>query len=294
MRSGPKAILYQSCLYRTSELVWIKVAPLEPWRQAVRWSLIACGLAFFVVMAQAKGTWINAEGLLGLLAWHVGYCLQPEVRLGSSGDLQESYEARGGSGSSTTFRQWVNALSESDNECKVQSTHYQHWFNLERIAWAGGCWLVEWYPLVLAPVFLAYHWVLGQEWVSQIANQPMVSDIHLFTFENSSSFVHFLCWLISFLGVAAWATSVKQGVEVRASGGLFDRFALNSNERKVFYDRLAGHHLASPPEKVKVASLPQPAPVALAPKSEPAPAPKVDLDPSADEQAPPVPVEANL
>lgn len=277
MRSGPKAILYQSTLFRTSELVWVKVAPLPPWRELIRWSLVAGGLAFYLVVASAKGSYYNVEGFLGLLAWHVGYYLQSEVRLASTGDLQESYEGRGGSGSPNTFRQWVVALSESEDESKFLGARYQHWFNLKRIAWAGPCFLVEWYPLILIPVFLGYRWLLT---VTIPFNNEILSEIHFLTFEQSTGFVHFLCWLIAFLGLAGWATSLHPGVEVRASGGLSDRIALTSADRSRFLDELAG--LGTVVASLVVA----PAPVAVLPTPPLAAAPAVKEEPVAEATPP--------
>lgn len=238
MRSGPKAILYQSILFRTSELVWVKVAPLSPLRELIRWSLVAAGLAFFVVVANAKGSYMNLEGFLGLLAWHVGYHLQGDVRLASTGDLQESYEGRGGSGSPKTFRQWVTALSEGENECKLLGKGYQHWINLQRVAWAGPCFLVNWYGLILVPTFLGYRWLItrGMPWEHDILTQA-----HVLTFENSTGFVHFLCYLIAFLGVAACITSMGYGVQIRACGGLTDTISLSGADRSRLLEQLAGN-----------------------------------------------------
>lgn len=278
MRSGPKAIKYQSTLFRTSELVWVKVAPLPPWRQAIRWTLIGCGLAFFFVMASAKGSWQNVEGLLGLLAWHVGYWLQSEVRLASSGDLPESYQERGGEGQSKTFRGWVSALSEGENECKVVSRHYQHWFNLDRIAWIRSCIVIEPYPLILLPVFLGYLWLIQQNFDID-PNLPVLSDVRFLTFEGSTAFLHFLCWLISFLGLAGTLTSLSAGVEVRASGGLSDRFALSRRECQLLMDRLAG--------------LSEPAPVVASPPVTAPPAPVEVQKPAAPPPAPPPPPKSD-
>lgn len=237
MRSGPKAILYQSTLFRTSELVWVKVAPLAPWRELIRWSLVAAGFAFYLIVAEAKGSYWNIEGFLGLLAWHVGYYIQSEVRLASSGDLQESYESRGGGGSAKTFRQWVSALSEGEDECKLNSARYQHWFNLDRIAWAGPCWLVQWYPLILIPVFLCYRWLIT---VELPFHHAILDEVHFLTFDASTGFVNFLCVLIAFLGFAGWATSISPGVSVRACGGLQDQVAMSGADRDLFLHRLAG------------------------------------------------------
>lgn len=283
MRSGPKAILYQSTLFRTSELVWVKVAPLAPWRELIRWSLVAAGFAFFLIVAEAKTSYWNVEGFLGLLAWHVGYYIQSEVRLASTGDLQESYESRGGGGSTKTFRQWVSALSEGQNECKLKSSRYDHWFNLERIAWAGPCWLVEWYPLVLIPVFLCYRWLITLE--LPFHNQ-ILDEVHFLTFESSTGFVNFLCLLIAFLGLAGWATSISPGVNVRACGGLEDQVAMSGADRDLFLNRLAGlgdAPVARPqPAAAKVQEEPLPPPAAPAPAVAPAP-PTTEPEPQAAE-----------
>jgi hypothetical protein len=270
MRSGPKAILYQSTLFRTSELVWVKVAPLPPWREVVRWGLVAAGFAFYLIVASAKDSYYNLEGFLGLLAWHVGYHIQSEVRLASSGDLQESYETRGGGGATRTFRQWVSALSEGDDECKLQTSRYQHWFNLQRIAWAGPCWLVEWYPLILIPVFLGYRWLIAQNFPG--LHGPVIDDIHFLSFEASTGFVSFLCMLIALLGFAGWATSIHPGVTVRACGGLEDRVALTASDRDQLLNRLAGleERVSRPAAPVIPQAVTPPPP----PKEEPAPPPQ--------------------
>lgn len=275
MRSGPKAILYQSTLFRTSELVWVKVAPLAPWRELIRWGLVAAGFAFFLIVASAKDSYYNLEGFLGLLAWHVGYHIQSEVRLASSGDLQESYEGRGGWGATKTFRQWVSALSEGENECKLETKRYQHWFNLDRIAWAGPCWLVEWYPLILIPVFLGYRWLIAQEFPA--LHSQVLDEIHFLSFEASTSFVSFLCMLIAFLGFAGWATSIHPGLSVRACGGLEDQIALTSADRQEFLDRLAGLGEVARPAAVKVVppvSAPAPTPPPAPPVKEETPEPQ--------------------
>jgi len=265
MRSGPKAILYQSTLFRTTELVWVKVAPLAPWRELIRWGLVGCGLAFYMAIASAKDSYLNIEGFLGLLAWHVGYYLQPDVRLASTGDLQESYEGRGGSGSARTFRQWVSALSEGENECKLRSQRYQHWINLQRVAWAGPCWIVEWYPLVLVPVFLGYKWILAN--FKLPFENAILSDMHLLTFENPTGWVHFLCLLIAFLGLAGWLTSISPGAEVRACGGLTDRFALSGTDRQRFFEQLAGNQRPAQAEENPPASVPTPPQLASTPSA---------------------------
>lgn len=279
MRSGPKAILYQSTLFRTSELAWVKVAPLSIPREIIRWGLIACGLAFFITVASAKDSYKNLEGLLGLLAWHVGYWLQPDNRLASSGDLQESYEGRGGSGAPKTFRQWIGALSEGPNECKLRSPRYEYWFNLDRISWASPCLIADFYPLVLLPVFLGYRWLIAQGFdVASYAD--ILQDISLLRFEHSTDFVSFLCLLISLLGVAAWITSFSYGTVVRASGGLTDRFSMSAVDRTRFFDRLAGHGvepqsaapLAARSESV---ATPTPAPKPPEPVAPPPPPPAV-------------------
>lgn len=272
MRSGPKAILYQSTLFRTSELVWVKCAPLSPIRELIRWSLVAVGLGFYVVVANAKGSYLNLEGFLGLLAWHVGYHLQGDVRLASTGDLQESYEGRGGGGSVKTFRQWVTALSEGPDECKLQGKGYQHWINLKRVAWAAPCFLMNSYGLILVPVFLGYRWLITK---GLPFDHEILREAHVLIWENSTSFVHFLCYLIAFLGVAAWLSSLGYGVQIRACGGLTDTIALSGADRNRFLEQLAGNAggaAAPAPEPVRAPAVPVPKDD-LPPKKEPAPPP---------------------
>lgn len=281
MRSGPKAILYQSTLFRTSELAWVKVAPLSIVREIIRWGLIACGLAFFVSVASAKGSYKNLEGLLGLLAWHVGYWLQPDNRLASTGDLQESYEGRGGSGAPTTFRQWVGALSEGPDECKIEGGRYAYWFNLHRLSWASPCMLVDFYPLILVPVFLGYRWVI-QQGFDLTKHASVLEEISFLQFDNSISVVGLLCVAIAILGIAATISSFGPGVQIRASGGLTDRFSMSQAHRTLFFERLAGHGYVStdavPPVVAApvvaapvVVRAPEPPPPVVVPPARPAP-----------------------
>lgn len=291
MRSGPKAILYQSALFRTSELVWVKVAPLPVWRQVVRWLLILSGFLFFYVVAEAKDTFRNVEGLLGLLAWHVGYHMQSDVRIASSGDLQESYENRGGSGNSKTFGSWVEALSEGADEGKLKSSGYSYWFNFARIAWAQPCFLADWYPMVLAPVFLGYRTLIQHEW--NLDKVMVLREFAFLEWKFSIGTVEMMCWAIAVLGLIAGLSSFAQGVELRACGGLTDRFRLNAAGRKAFFEQLAGLNDSAPSRAVEVPVVPmveQPIVVPAAPVAavEP-PAPMTPVEVARPVVTPPAP-----
>jgi len=267
MRSGPKALIYRGAMFRISELAWVKVAPLSPLRWGVRIALGVLGLAFAWAVSSAKGSWWNFEWLLGLLAVHVAWQMHGDIRLASTGDLEDSYEDRGGSGDKATFLNWVGALNAADNEVKVGNPNgsYFHWLNLSRIAWARSCTMVEAYGLVLAPVFLGYNWLIGQGF--KLPSHPVLDDLHILTFEGGTGLLGMLCWLLALTGLGACLSSIRRAVEVRASGGLTDRLPMSAEDQKVLFDALAGNRVEGGgkrvdkklPERPAVAETPAPA-----------------------------------
>lgn len=250
MRSGPKALIYRGAMFRISELAWVKVAPLSPLRWGLRIGLGVLGVAFAWAVSSAKGSWWNFEWLLGLLAVHVAWVMHGDVRLASTGDLEDSYEERGGSGDRATFLNWVNALNAADNEVKVgQPTgSYFHWLNLSRLAWARSCTMVETYGLVLVPVFLGYNWLIGQNF--HLPSHPVLDELHILTFEGGVGMVGFLCWLLAILGVTACLTSIRRAVEVRACGGLTDRLPMSAPDQTILFEALAGNRAEGGSKKV--------------------------------------------
>ena len=272
MRSGPKAIHYQGTLFRVSELAWVKVCPLPIWRRIVKYALMGLGLVFFYAVWQAKGTFWNIEGILGFLSFHIGYSLRGDTRLATSGDLVESYDARGTEGERSTFQQWVQALAEGPNECKLgrPDSRYYCWVNLERVAWARKNFAFDFYGLTALPIYLGYQWLIAKNLSFTIS--PILEDLKLLRFLNGDIHsVSLCCYAIAAAGLVAAVTSVTPVIEVRACGGLSDVFAVSSADQKRFFDKLAGlapAETAEPPQKPQ----PKPEPIANAPETPPSPA----------------------
>lgn len=291
MRSGPKAIHYQGSLFRASELVWVKCCPLPPYRLAIKYALMALGIGFFVVVGMAKGTYVNVEGILGFLCLHIGYCMTGETRLASSGDLEESYDGRGGSGERATFEQWVTALQEGPDECKLGKPNagYYYWINLQRVAWARHARRMDLYGLTALPLYLGYAWLAGKNF--KIPLTPLLQGIRFLEFDNLGM-VTLCSYACAALGLAAALTSISNVVEVRATGGLSDTFTMSLADSQRFLDKLAGNieqgtkgaattpaavpAMPEPPARSNsttpeppVRTVPAPAPIAAQPTDEP-------------------------
>jgi hypothetical protein len=275
VRSGPKAIQYQGTLFRASELVWVKSCPLPHWKLALKYGLMAMGIVFFLAVAWAKDTAFNIEGILGFFALHLGYTMQSDIRLASSGDLFETYESRGGSGQRGTFEQWIQALSNGNDECKIggESQPYSYWFNLQRVAWARFSRTFDLYGLTAVPLFLGYNWVISKNFTIPLT--PLLQDIHFLQFEGHDGLISMLCWVLAALGVAHVGASIGSVLEVRATGGLTDYFNMNSNDANRFLEKLAGNieqKAETPAAPAKpVSAVQMPAPAAEKPKAAPAP-----------------------
>lgn len=274
MRSGPKAIQYQGTLFRVSELVWVKVNPLPIWRKVIKYGLMLLGPIFFYVVGSSKGSFWNIEGILGFLAFHIGYSLRGDTRLATSGDLVESYDSRGSEGEHATFSQWVEALGEGADEVKLGSpgSPYHVWFNLQRVAWARPSISYDLYGLTAVPVYLGYEWLIAKN--LKLPLSPILQDLKLLQFENGDiGNVSMCCWAIALMGVVAAVTSLARVLEVRACGGLSDVFAVSQKDQKKFFDKMAGLGDAVPA---------RPAPVVVE-------APKTPVRPPEPKVAPPPP-----
>jgi hypothetical protein len=292
MRSGPKAIHYQGTLFRVSELVWVKVCPLPIWRRAIKYALMLLGIAFVYAVAKAKGTPWNIEGVLGFLAFHIGYCLRGDTRLATSGDLTESYDARGTEGEKSTFGQWVQALGDGPNECKLGNPKgsYYCWFNLERVAWARTNFTYDFYGLTALPIYLGYNWLIARN--LQVKFSPILEDLKLLSFpEGDISQISMCCYAICALSFLAALTSLARVIEVRACGGLSDVFTVSQADQRKFFEKMAGLSgtEAEPAKKSEPARKADPAPKAAAPVAKP---PETTKPEPAKEEPAPEPVAA--
>ena len=303
MRSGPKAIHYQGTLFRVSELVWVKVQPLPIWRLGLKVALMILGVLFYVAVGTAKGSYWNIEGILGFLALHIGYSMRGDVRLATSGDLTESYDGRGAEGDKRTFGQWVQALGDGPDECKLglQNGPYQTWFNLQRIAWARHSFTFDFYGLAAIPVYMGYKWLIARN--LHLALSPLLRDLNLLQFEGGDiSNVSFCCLAIAVVGGLTALTSIQRVVEVRACGGLSDTFSLSSFDRVKFFEKLAGlgegaaPASADPVTAKPAASIPASPPKAAEEAVKPANSysPKIDMRPSPAPAAPAVEPPASV
>lgn len=260
-----------------TELVWVKSAPLSLLRLGLKIVLVLLGVLFFFAVASGKGSYKNVEGLLGLLAIHIALSIRSDVRLASSGDVLDSYDERGGDGERKVFSQWVQAMPEDGDSCKLGSatSPYYYWINLSRVAWARPCFAFEAYPLVALPVFCGYLWLVdfvnSSRFAAQMSNfnlnlSPILADLNLLTFPEGMGNVTLLSWLIVLCSLIAVAASIGKAVDVRACGGVQDRFVMTGADRALFLDALAGRGPTIAETK--------PAAVAPAPAAPPAVEPK--------------------
>lgn len=244
--SGSDAISFHNTLFRVSELCWIKAVRLSPLELGVRIAAGLLAVAWVFAMKAAKGTYYNVEFLLGLFPLVLAWVTSPSLRIGCSGDFEESYEERRGTRSGV-FVGWIETLrSKEPNWFHLQGGSYDVLLNLARVAWVRPC--VQWqsYPLVVVAVFVGYLYLLGLS--LDLGNTPVIEDFQILIFEGSSGTVRFLSYLVILVALLAFGASLKRSVEVCGTGGVQDTFPISPQDQGRLFALLSGQ---TAPEPVK-------------------------------------------
>lgn len=287
VKSGPEAISFGNTLFRIEEISWIKAAGLSLGEKIAKVGLLLLAVAFVVVMADAKGSYLNLECLLALFPLHLGITMGGDLRLASTGDFEESYEDRVGR-NRKLFTEWIEALAKQrEGWLRLNDGDYEYLINPARIAWASAKPIMPMYPLFIAVVFGAYAWVAQQTWDFADAS-AFLSDLTVLQFPQGTGTLVMVCGLIVLVSLVAFAVSVKRAVVLCAPGGVQDSLWVTSDDLGRVLETVAGRVVAPQSPQVTAAK------PAAAPRSEPPPpkipkpAPEPRIEPS---EPPPYPDE---
>lgn len=267
---GPEAISFHNTLFRISELCWIKAVRLSIPEIVVRIAALILGVMWIFSMASAKGGYANVEFLLALfplaLAWHIAGSL----KIGCSGDFEESYESRRGLQGSI-FKNWIDVVASREKDwLHLSGGRYDLLINPHRIAWVRPCFQWRAFPLVVSAVFIGYLYLIGLG--LDFETYPVLGDFMFLSFDTSTTGVKRLAYLIILIGVVSFLLSIKRSVEICGTGGVQDVFPLSADDQEMVLGIVAGAPLAknAPKPKVEPKAVPKPK-VEAKPKVQPAP-----------------------
>lgn len=274
--SGSDAISFHNTLFRVSELCWIKAVRLSVPELVVRIGALVLAVAWVLVMKSAKGTPYNVEFLLALFPLVLAWSTSGSLRIGCSGDFEESYEERRGT-RGDLFRGWIDTLrGKEPNWMHLQGPSYDILLNPDRIAWIRPCWQWQLYPLVVVAAFAGYLYLLGLNLA--IGSYPVIDDYQILIFEGSTGTVRLLSYLNIALGAVAFVLSFKRSVEICGTGGVQDTFPMTADDLNRLVDfvvgRTAPRSKAVPAAKGQAQTMEVSVAPATKAKLEPAPAPK--------------------
>lgn len=257
---GSEAISFRNTLFRVSELCWIKAVRLSIPEIIVRVAALLAGIAWVFVIKNSKGSYINVEFLLAgfplILAWSTAGSL----KIGCSGDFEETYEARRGMQTSL-FTSWIETLRKKEPDwLHLKSSSYDLLLNPHRVAWVRPCFQWKLFPLIVAAVFVGYLKIIGSGF--NLEGYPVFDEFQILIFEGSAKSVRMLSYAIIFVAVAAFGLSIKRSVEICGAGGVQDVFPLTGADQAAVLNILAGAEQGQKAKAVKKAP-----PVAVKPES---------------------------
>lgn len=271
--SGSDAISFHNTLFRVSELCWIKAVRLSPLEIGVRIAALVLAIVWVFVMKSAKGTYFNIEFLLGLLPLVLAWSTSGSLRIGCSGDFEESYEERRGA-RGALFRGWIDTLRAKEPDwVHLQGPSYDVLLNPQRIAWIRPCYQWQVFPLIVIASFVGYLNLLK---LHLPKDMPVIDDFQILIFESGAGSVRTLSYLIIVVAVLAFILSIKRSMEICGTGGVQDTFPMSSEDQSRLVDMIVGKMA---PRAAKPASKPakgavQTMEVQVAPATAPTPAPE--------------------
>lgn len=287
--SGSDAISFHNTLFRVSELCWIKAVRLSPLEIGVRVASLVLAVAWVLVMKSAKGTYYNIEFLLGLLPLVLAWSTSGSLRIGCSGDFEESYEERRGA-RGALFRGWIDTLRAKEPDwMHLQGPTYDILLNPHRIAWIRPCYQWQLFPLIVIACFTGYLSLLK---LSLPKDMPVIEDFQILIFESGSGSVRTLSFLIIAVATVAFVLSLKRSMEICGTGGVQDTFPMSAEDQGRLVDMVVGKTAPrSTASVVKTAKGGvQTMEVAVTPAAKPvvvAPAPVAPAEPAKEEEPKP-------
>lgn len=236
--SGSDAISFHNTLFRVSELCWIKAVKLSPVELAVRVAALALAVVWVFAMKAAKGTYYNIEFLLGLFPLALAWSTSGSLRIGCTGDFEESYEERRGV-RGDLFRGWIDALrAKQPDWLHLAGPHHDILLNPGRIAWIRPCYQWQVFPLVVAAAYAGYLYLLSLN--LQLKDMPVIDDFQILIFEGSTGTVNLLAYLTILTALTAFGLSIKRSMEICGTGGVQDIFPMSAEEQGRLVDIIAG------------------------------------------------------
>lgn len=229
--------------FRVDEISWVVVRRLTPWEQSARWGLLISGLLFFLLVAWAKGTFLNLEGLLGLLPLRYGLLLRGQYRVASSGDTDDSYQERNVQGLArpADLAEAMAVRGAGVLELRSPRDDYYYVLRPERIAWLRPWTDLDLSPLTVTGLFGVYGFVASWSWRlgggsgesgSPSGAAALLHDLRLLQFQaHGLSPVLLASGLVLAASLLAVVASYKRGVEVAAVGGLRETMPLHGDDR---------------------------------------------------------------
>lgn len=248
---GPRAVRVGDTLFRLDQITWIKCQELTRWQFYARLALVACGILFWGTVCQAKGTWIHAEGLLGLLPLAVATQIRGSHQVATSGDTEDSYEGRRYGRSQDLSRLAGAARRQHPQmlELRSPSKDYYYLVRADRVAWATPWWEVNPQPLWVVAIFGLYYWLLWRG-VRLPDDIPLLSDLGLFLFPSGGpQGVLLVAMLTVIVGLLSFVATFRQGLEMAGTGGIIDRFLLYAADRRRLLEAVAGRLPGEPAEE---------------------------------------------
>ncbi len=236
--SGSQAISFHNTLFRVSELCWVKVVRLSVAEKVVKGLAFLLAVVWVFAMEQAKTTYYNLEFLLAIFPLALGWSTAGSLKLGCTGDFEETYEQRQGMRRGL-FTGWIETLKAKEpNWVHLQSPTYDFLLNPNRLAWIRPVYQWKFYPLVVAGVFFGYHYLLNLN--LNIGSLPVVDDFQVLSFEGGVGNLKILSLLLVALSLVAFGLSVKRSVELCGTGGVQDIFPLSAKDQVRLLDLFAG------------------------------------------------------
>lgn len=260
MATAPRALQIGNTVYRMDEISWVKFLRLTRLEQIARWSLFAAGVLFFMVVANAKDTYVNIEGLIGLFSVIAALQISAGNRIASSGDLDETYYDHRIKSSDK-----LGPLLKDHNPDILELSSPQHGYlyyvQASRVAWCSPWSTINLGPLWLILIFGLYYAILGMN--LHLPDMKPFDQIELFQFKSGLGSVRALAILNIVLALLAIVSSYKSGLRLAAVGGVSDGLPLTLIDRQ----KLVNYLINAGAAEVKKAE----APVAVV--SKPAPPP---------------------
>lgn len=253
MATAPRALQIGDTVYRMDEISWIKFLRLTKFEQIARWSLFLAGILFFFLVASAKNSYVNLEGLIGLFSVIAALQIAAGNRIASSGDLEETYQDHR---IRNTDKLGPVLKEHNPDVLELSSPQhgYHYYIQASRIAWCAPWSNINWGPLWVLLIFGLYYAILAAN--VQLPEGKPFDQVELFRFQSGLSTVKFLAILNMVAALAAIVTSFKSGLRLAAVGGVSDGLPLTLLDRQKLVNYLIGSGAEAPRVEPTVVSQP--------------------------------------